>query len=150
MFLQFLERKNKLFTTIAYQFCVHMRTLSFRSTFLFRQFFPSVLMQQHHPPTCGLGHKSSGSVFGTILRLIACPHGKERNHCVSFHFSYHLFYRSTLWTAPGMILSEAFPFRGPVWTQPRSVPLFGTERYGTEQLRSCAEGLRYHFSLSKE
>ena len=33
--------------------------------------------------------------------------GTERNDCVSFHFSYHLFYRSTFWN--GTMLFQAFP-----------------------------------------
>ena len=33
--------------------------------------------------------------------------GTERNDCVSFHFSYHLFYRSTFWNRT--MLFQAFP-----------------------------------------
>ena len=33
--------------------------------------------------------------------------GTERNNCVSFHFPYHLFYRSTFWN--GTMLFQAFP-----------------------------------------
>ena len=39
--------------------------------------------------------------------------GTERNDCVSFHFSYHFFYRSTFWN--GTMLFEAFPCEHNPW-----------------------------------
>ena len=36
-----------------------------------------------------------------------CAFTRERNDCVPFHFSYHLFYRSTFWN--GTMSFEAFP-----------------------------------------
>ena len=45
--------------------------------------------------------------FGPVLTSLPVHTGTERNDCVSFHFSYHFFYRSTFWN--GTMLFEVFP-----------------------------------------
>ena len=45
--------------------------------------------------------------FGPVLTSLPVHTGTERNDCVSFHFSYHFFHRSTFWN--GTMLFQVFP-----------------------------------------
>ena len=51
--------------------------------------------------------------FGPVLTSLPVHTGTERNDCVSFHFSYHFFHRSTFWN--GTMIFQVFPCERNPW-----------------------------------
>ena len=86
-------------------FCSHGNAIVPFHSFLFS---PCHFFQQQLHPRMRLEQKSYSSVFLDQSCTSLLVHtGTERNDCVSFHFSYHLFYRFTFWN--GTISFQAFP-----------------------------------------
>ena len=90
--------------TIAYRF-LFLFTQSFRFTVfsLVLAIFPRTTTSTHALRAKILSFRFLDKSFTSL----PVHTGTERNDCVSFHFSYHLFYRSTFWN--GTMLFEAFP-----------------------------------------
>ena len=107
---QFMERKNRLFTQerndcVSVFVSVHTGTQSFRSTV-----FSLVLASFSSNNTSTHAFRAKILSFRFLdqsCTSLPVHTGTERNDCVSFHFSYHLFYRSTFWN--GTMLFQAFP-----------------------------------------
>ena len=107
---QFLERKKRLFTRernncVSVFVSVHTGTQSFRSTVfsLVLAIFSRKTISTH-----ALRAKILSLRFlDQSCTLLPVHTGMERNDCVSFYFSYDLFYRSTFWN--GTMLLQAFP-----------------------------------------
>ena len=95
---------------IGFCFCSHGNAIVPFHSFLFSHCHFS--HEQLHSRMC-LGQKSYRSVFWTTFSP-HCLFTRERNGAIaSFHFSYHLFYRSTFWNAT--MLFQAFPCERNPW-----------------------------------